>query len=171
MKSLIVYSSKKGATKKCAEQIKKGILGEVKMITSKEAQDLSLESYDNIILGSPVYAGRLDKDLKKFCQSREEELNKKKTFLFLVGMSDQAIDNYVKNNIPKEVAEQFKDVVFCGGALYFSKMNFLEKFMMKKIANAENKAKGEKTKIDGKIDIESFNKGNMKSFCREINEC
>lgn len=170
MKSLIIYASKKGAAEKCAEQIKRGITGEVKIITFKEAQDLPLDSYDNIIIGSSVYAGRLDKNLKTFCQSHEELLKKKKTFLFLVCMSDKLIDNYVRDNIPKEVAEHLTDVVYCGGALYFSKMNFFEKFIMKKIANSEMKAKGESHKIDGKTDIETFNKANMSTLCRKINQ-
>lgn len=170
MKSLIIYSSKKGATKKCAEQIKKGIAGEVKMVSSNEAQKLPLEAYDNIIIGSPVYAGRLDKDLKVFCQKHTEVLTKKRTFLFLGCMNEKLIKDYVKNNLPEEVAKHLNDVVCCGGAFYFSKMNFLEKFMIKKIANSEKKARGEKDLVDGKTDIEAFNKANIKLLIKEINE-
>lgn len=169
MKTLIVYASKKGATKKCAERIKQGVRGEVKLIECKEALNEPMESYDNIIIGSAVYAGTLDKDLKSFCSNKQECLSSKRTFLFLGCMNDKLLNDYVKNNIPAEVASHLEDVTCCGGAFYFSKMNFFEKFIIKKIANSERKANGEQGKIDGKTDIEMFKENNIKVLIQKIN--
>lgn len=170
MKTLIIYSSKKGATRKCGEQIKKGIAGEVKMIQYNEAQGVGLEQYDTIIMGSPVYAGNLDKDLKSFCTAHKELLKKKRSFLFLVCMSENQVSDYVKSNLPEEVTKHLRDVIYCGGALYFSKMNFFEKFIMKKIANSQKKSAGEIDRIDGKSDIEEFNKNNINVLIKEVNQ-
>ncbi len=60
-------------------------------------------------------------------------------------------------------------VTCCGGAFYFSKMNFFEKFIIKKIANSEKKANGESGKIDGKTDIEMFKEDNIKALVDKIN--
>lgn len=170
MKTLIIYASKKGATKKCAERIKQGVRGQVKLIECKEALNEPIDSYDNIIIGGAVYAGTLDKNLKSFCNHNKECLMAKRTFLFLGCMNDKQINDYIKDNIPEEVANHLEDVTCCGGAFYFSKMNFFEKVIIKKIANAERKADGELGKIDGKMDIEMFKENNIKAFIQKINK-
>lgn len=169
MRTLIIYAGKKGATKKCAERIKQGIRGEVKFVECKDALNEPIESYDNIVMGSAVYAGTLDKNLKSFCSTHQEGLSSKRTFLFLVCMNDKLINDYVKNNIPEKVASHLDDVTCCGGAFYFSKMNFFEKFIIKKIANSERKASGESGKIDGKTDIEMFKENNIRVLIQKIN--
>lgn len=169
MKTLIVYASKKGATKKCAEQIGEGIRGEVKLIECRNVLSEHIDRYDNIVMGSAVYAGTLDKALKKFCSMNQECLSSKRTFLFLGCMNDKLLGDYVKNNISEKVARQLEDVIWYGGAFYFSKMNFFEKFIIKKIANSERKANGEPETIDGKTDIEMFKEDNIKRLIQKIN--
>ena len=109
MKTLIIYASKKGATKKCAEQIGQSIKGEVKLIECKNALNEPIGRYDNIVIGSAVYAGTLDKELKKFCSMNQECLSSKRTFLFLGCMNDKLLDDYVKNNISEKVARHLED--------------------------------------------------------------
>ena len=169
MKTLIIYASKKGATKKCAEHIKQGVKGEVKLIECKEALNESIESYDNIVMGSAVYAGTLDKHLQSFCHNNKECLIKKRTFLFLGCMDEQLINDYIKKNISQEIASHLEAVTCCGGAFYFSKMNFFEKFIIKKIENSKRKANGESEKIDGKTDIEMFKENNIEVLIQKIN--
>lgn len=165
MGTLIIYAGKKGATRKCAERIKQGVRGEVKFVECKDALNEPIESYDNIVMGSAVYAGNLDKDLKSFCSTHQEGLSSKRIFLFLVCMNDKLINDYVKNNIPEKVASHLEDVTYCGGAFYFTKMNFFVKFIIKKIANAERKANGEL----GKMDIEMFKENNIERLIQKIN--
>lgn len=169
MKTLIIYASKKGATKKCAEWMKQNIKGEVELLECKKALNEPIKSYDNIVMGSSVYAGTLDKNLQSFCDYHKEALLTKRTFLFLGCMNEKLLKDYVKNNIPEEIAAHIEETIWCGGAFYFSKMNFFEKFIIKKIANSERKANGESGKIDGKTDIEMFKKDNIEALIKKIN--
>ena len=121
MRTLIIYAGKKGATKKCAERIKQGVRGEVKFVECKEALNEPIERYDNIVMGSAVYVGTLDKDLKSFCSMHQEDLSSKRTFLFLGCMNDKLINDYVKNNIPEKVASHLKDITCCGGLFILRK--------------------------------------------------
>ena len=63
MKTLVVYASKHGATKVGAERIAKGLEGEVQLVSIKDKGDIILDNYEKVILGTPIYAGMINKDI------------------------------------------------------------------------------------------------------------
>ena len=68
MKILIGYYSRSGSTKKMAEAIAKGIMGEgvacdMKVVSDIEVDDLL--QYEGLIFGSPTYYGLMAAELKK----------------------------------------------------------------------------------------------------------
>ena len=60
-----------------------------------------------------------------------------------------------------------KDV---GGMFNFDKMNFFEKFIIKKITKSINMKDNSSNKIDGKNNSNMINYNNIKEFCDSINE-
>ena len=58
MKTLVVYDSAYGNTKKIAESIGAAIAGDVKVVSAGEADLSGLKSPDLLIVGSPTYGGR-----------------------------------------------------------------------------------------------------------------
>ena len=60
-----------------------------------------------------------------------------------------------------------KDV---GGMFNFDKMNFFEKFIIKKITKSINMKDNSSNKIDGKNNSNMINDNNIKEFCDSINE-
>ena len=60
-----------------------------------------------------------------------------------------------------------KDV---GGMFNFDKMNFFEKFIIKKITKSINMKDNSSNKIDGKNNRNMINDNNIKEFCDSINE-
>ena len=60
-----------------------------------------------------------------------------------------------------------KDV---GGMFNFDKMNFFEKFIIKKITTSINMKDNSSNKIDGKNNSNMINDNNIKEFCDSINE-
>ena len=60
-----------------------------------------------------------------------------------------------------------KDV---GGMFNFDKMNFFEKFIIKRITKSINMKDNSSNKIDGKNNSNMINDNNIKEFCDSINE-
>ena len=60
-----------------------------------------------------------------------------------------------------------KDV---GGMFNFDKMNFFEKFIIKKITKSINMKDKSSNKIDGKNNSNMINDNNINEFCDSINE-
>ncbi len=170
MKTLIVYFTKYGATKVCAKRIAEGIKGEVNLINIKEQPDVSIQDYDNIVIGCSVYAGMLNKRIKSFCTVQSEQLKNKRVFLFLSCMDQTQLDEYVKANLPEVLTRQLLAKVSCGGAFYFTKMNFFEKFIIKAITNSKKQQAGQTLSVDTKKDMEMFDDAKIQELINRINE-
>jgi len=83
MNAAVVFTSKLGATRRTAEHIANA-LGADLMDLKKGIG--SLAGYDTIILGSGIYFGKMPKGIRKFIDSRREELNEKRLALFVCCM-------------------------------------------------------------------------------------
>lgn len=66
MKTVIVYDSMFGNTKKVAEAIGEGLLGEVLLLMPKEVKMSVLSNIDYLIVGSPTHGGRPTPELETF---------------------------------------------------------------------------------------------------------
>ena len=64
MKYLIVYTSKTGTTKKCAEILKVKL--ENSTLINLEENTPDLEKYSTIIIGTPIRMGKIDSKIKQF---------------------------------------------------------------------------------------------------------
>lgn len=135
MKTLIAYSGKYGCTKKCAELLKKELKDEVDIIDLKITKDIDINKYDKIIIGGSIYAGRIRKEVKNFCLKNLEKLKEKKIALFICSMQEgEAINNQILQNFPKDLLDISVITQSFGGEFIFSKMNFFERFIVKKIS-------------------------------------
>ena len=170
MKTLVVYASKHGATKVGAERIAKGLEGEVQLVSIKDKSDIVLDNYEKVILGTPIYAGMINKDIKSFCEAHMDILKTKKVALYFCCMDSSQIENYLKNNFTEEFIKNLTAVESCGGAFYFKKINFFEKFIIKKITESKEKTKENPAKVDTKVDIELFDEERISKFTTALNQ-
>lgn len=170
MKTLVVYGSKYGAAAKCAELIAKGIKGDVKVINLKEESDIKVEDYDKVVIGSSIYAGMIRKEVKIFCEKNKEMLEQKKVAIFISAMSDELMNDYLKNGFGEQLIDRTISTVCCGGILNFKEMNFLERFITKKIMAKDMKQKGKTIKPDGKKSIEEINQKAINQFINLVNK-
>ncbi len=131
MKTLILYKSKKGMTKKLAELVNQ----EVKSADLYNLNDFKadLNNYERVIIGSPVYIGKIDKQMKKFIDNNFSSLNNKSTRIFLCGMNYDNTQDVIDLNFSDEQAKAFR-IDYIGGAYNFEKLNFLQKFIIKKVS-------------------------------------
>ncbi len=78
MKTLIVYDSLYGNTKKIAETIGQNISGEVKILPVKDVESSAFAPINLLIVGSPTHAGRPTENVKKFLQNISDNFLKDK---------------------------------------------------------------------------------------------
>ncbi|QLY40514.1 hypothetical protein HF295_06475 [Hujiaoplasma nucleasis] len=129
-KILLVYASKKGMTETLAELIKED-LGQIDLVNINEKQ-ADPKLYDKIIIGSPIYIGKIHKKIKAWIQQNQDSLLSKTTAVYLCGMNFNEEKQVIENNFTKsEINHLF--IKYLGGAYRFDRLNFLEKFMIKKI--------------------------------------
>jgi flavodoxin len=69
MKSIIIYDSVTGNTKKVAEVIAKTL--KCKLINIDKINEYPIEKYDLVLLGSPVHGGMPTRKIKKFLSKKK----------------------------------------------------------------------------------------------------
>lgn len=157
MKTLIIYSTKTGTVEECVTELMdklKGDITEVKI--QRKAPKLDLSPYKQIIIGASIHAGKIQGAIKDFCQNYLDELKEKKLGLFLCCLTppDEA-KKYFKENFPLECVNNAQALGLFGAAVYFEKMNFIERFILKKITK-KNKS------------YSLLNKNNIQEFAKQM---
>ncbi|MEI6822199.1 MAG: flavodoxin domain-containing protein [Bacteroidota bacterium] len=136
MKTLILYITKHGCTEKIANMLKARIGEDVYIRNLKNDYSIDLNLYDNVIIGSSIHMGKIPRRMKKFCKENAGMLLNKRLGLYISCMfegdvaSKQLADAYPQ--ILKDASIAFD---FLGGEFNFKKMNFIDKLMVKKVAN------------------------------------
>lgn len=137
MKTLIIYTSQTGFTKKYAEWLAEKMSGD--LLDLKQAQKKSadyFESYDAICYGGWAMAGTLVK-VKWFLEKAAKWKNKRLA-VFCVGGSpndNPDIDVFLKNLLTDEQKEYIK-AFYCQGGLNYEKMNAPSRIAMKMFVSA-----------------------------------
>ena len=131
-KTLIVYYSKYGTTKKYSEWIAKELDGDIFPINNFNNDIIS--NYNTIIIGSGLYAGKING--VNIINYNYELLKNKKLVIFTCGLSDyNKIEN--RNSIYTRLIEEFPEnilkeikVFYLRGGINYKKLTLMHKIMM-----------------------------------------
>lgn len=145
MKTIVVYKSKYGYTKKYAEWIAEALQCEIK----ENAAFADIEDYDVIICGGGCYAGTING--AKLITKNLSRLSGKKIILFAVGSSsgaDKDIISFWKKNLTDEQRENIAHFYLRGGFDY-GRLGTADRLMMnmlkahlKKIKDPDEETRG-----------------------------
>ena len=128
MKTIVVYKSKTGFTKKYAQWIAEQLSADIFNIS--EVNINTLIKYDTIIYGGSLYAvGILGIDL---INKNIDKLKDKKILVFATGvspLSDKAINDITSKNFTQEQLK-FINFFYLRGGFNYNKLNFFDKFLM-----------------------------------------
>lgn len=149
MKTLILFHSKYGQTRKIAQRIGQTILDRATQTNSNvwldmiEINDLpdefSLDNFDVVILGSPIYTGRHSGALANFIKSHRVQLKDMQTGFFSVSLSasgDEKQKSDARNCMDRFLARcewQPSIKTIFGGELAYRKYGWFTRWMMKRI--------------------------------------
>lgn len=161
MKVAIVYATKYGCTKKCAEILKSYLHGEVRILSAK-ADKIRLSQYDTVIIGGSVYMGKIQKEITQFCKRNLKQLLHKKIGLFACCYTPKDTEGFFGTLYPTELINHALYVTSVGGEMDYEKMNILYRKLFQSLK-----------KIDGFNDgfIEpEINEGEIKKLAEAINK-
>ena len=129
MKTLILYATKHGATRKIAKLIAQEIPDSV--VKDVEESDPHLPSYDCVILGSSLMA-------KNYIAKHQSELLTKKLGLFLSGLAEEEEEKYFNHNFPPEILQAAATKHILGGIYDPQQCNALEKVVMRIVTKSNS---------------------------------
>jgi menaquinone-dependent protoporphyrinogen oxidase len=141
MSTLLVYATKYGSTEKCSKILAEKLTEKVDIINlsaQNNNQEVSLADYDRVIIGGSIYMGKIQKVIDKFCLKNIRSLQEKKVGLYICCMSEgDAADQTLNKVFPKELLTSAVVKDYFGGEFNFEKMNFMDKFITKKVAKID----------------------------------
>lgn len=138
-KVLIVYASKHGCTEECARALAGKMNTAADLCNLNEKNQVDLNAYDKVIVGGPIYAGRIQKQIRDFCSKNESALKDKKLGLFICGMSEgDEAKKQLEASFPQALLDASLAKESLGGKIEVSKMNFIERKIIKAVAKMES---------------------------------
>ena len=156
MKTLIVYGSQYGSTKRYAERLA-DITG-IEIIDYKDAKNIN--DYDKIIYLGALYAGGvtgLKKTVSKMSSSQE-------LMIATVGLADptdsenvKSIRNSIKSQIPSEFYDESK-IFHLRGAIDYSQLGLKHKVMMLLLHSKVSKMQESELNAEAKAMLETYGK-------------
>lgn len=113
MDTLILFSSKYGSTKKCAEYLSEKIKGSVVMNLAEN--EPNLDCFENVFIGGAVYNGKLSPNIRKFLSANEKTLKNKNLFIWINCVTRLSYDDVISKDIPIALKASAKQMVFASG--------------------------------------------------------
>ncbi len=139
MKTLIVYRTTHGCTERIAREIGSRLGEKVDYLDLKQKKMPDMKGYDRIIVGGSIHAGQIQHKVKEFCAKNREILLSKELGLFICCMYEGDLARkQLQEAFPTDLLAHAKSILTAGGAVNLEKMNFLERFAMKKMAHLDH---------------------------------
>lgn len=138
MKTLILYLTRDGQTRKIAEKIA-DIIGNTTLISLREQPNLpinTLNEFDQIIIGASIRYGHFDPILERFIQQHAEILNTKKSAFFSVNLTARKANrntpqtNTYTRKLLARIAWQPQLVEVFAGALLYPRYRWFDRTMI-----------------------------------------
>lgn len=132
MKIGIIYTTKGGTTKECANLLGRELNGhEVTVLDMHDAT--TLDGYDIIVIGFPIRMAKPSKAARKFINEHKDELaGHKVAYYMCCGFIDCA-DEYAEKMLPAELKEKAIAITCLGGSLDPARFKGLDKLIVKSV--------------------------------------
>ena len=142
-KVLIAYASEAGSTAEVASFINDIITeAEIKSECINVKNINSVEDYDIIFIGSPIYMGKWKKEATKFIEINQEQFKDKKIFYFLTCMSLSSNEEDKLAQVPKFLEYERSLITPLSegrfaGVINPKKLSFMQRMMIKMVRAPE----------------------------------
>lgn len=137
MKILIVYATKYGCTKKCAELLKAHLSGDVTIASVKE-HGIDVRLYDTIVIGGSIYMMKIQSSITRFCRHHKRHLLQKKLGLFTCCYTPNGTEGFFEKFFPPELLRHASCVTSVGGEMDYDKMNVIYRKMFQSLKKIDD---------------------------------
>ncbi len=136
--------------------LREQLSGDVSLINLKKDRNPDIACYDTIIVGGSIHAGKIQKDIRRFCESNSYTLLQKSLGLYICHMQEgETAQREFDDAYPEELRAHAVATGLFGGEFDFEKMNFIERTIVHKIAKIEDSV--------SRIDVEA-----VRAFVEEV---
>lgn len=131
MKILIIYSTKGGVSKECADILYSKLCGsfEVSVYDINDTPP-SPDGFDVAVIGGSVRFGKLNKKLKSYLRTHSQKLSNINTALFICCGFTDSFEDYASMQFPKQIIPSL-GIHFFGGELKPQKLKGIDKWIVK----------------------------------------
>ena len=133
MKTLIIYSTKTGTTKKCAALLAANIGADSCDMFEIGEKLPPLSDYECVVIGSYVRMGAIDKRISSFLQKNKDELFKMKFGLFICSCLADKVSEAIMKNFSDEFMDHAAIIDCFGGELPADKIKGMDKLVVNSI--------------------------------------
>jgi menaquinone-dependent protoporphyrinogen oxidase len=160
MKALVVFDTRHGNTRQLAQKLAKALGEGAETFELGTQGRAAIDKYDAIVLGGPVYAKSWSRRAAAFARDNLDALKEKRFAAFSSGYDIGAGSGILKAALPPELSNAAVALSGLGGAFVMSRMNAIERFILKTVA----KVASDSSSVDEKaiLDLASNVKGGSK---------
>ena len=135
MNTAIVYASKYGTTAACAQKVADQLNGETALFDLKKTRSVDLSAYSCVIIGGPIYAGKMPSSVRRFCEKHRSQLSKITVGLFICCLheGEKALEQVESNYPPWLLSRSIANEWF-GGAVSLAALRKVDKFIITRLA-------------------------------------
>ena len=140
MRTAIIFKTKHGTTEKVAYMLAKDLSSdgsEVRVIDLAKTRQPHLVSYERIIIGGSIHVGKIQREIRTFCERHTDVLRTKKLGLYICCMEtdDQKRQKEFEDAFPENLKKHASAKAIMGGEFLLEKMNFIERLVVRKVAH------------------------------------
>lgn len=151
MKYIIIYASRHGCTEKAAKLLQEKLTEGTRAVNIEMEKVPDLSSFDTVILGGPVYIGKMHEKLSAYMKSQRDILKTKRLALFICAGEQDPIqrERLLVSAFPEELfACAIMREVF-GGELSLKNLSFVKRLLLRFVKGIkEDYARLSEVKID-----------------------
>jgi menaquinone-dependent protoporphyrinogen oxidase len=156
MNTLIIYDSRHGTAGECANILQSLLPGSVTVHKlGSPAPVPNLDAYDEVVIGGSIKAGSLQKSVKEYCEKERSRLGAKKLGFYLCALTPPDQARSYLSLFPEDLLDRASAKDCFGGAVRYEGMNFLERFIMKKITKSS-------------VNIEKIDRDRIAAFAKAL---
>ncbi len=135
MNTLVVFATKHGCTESVVKDLAGLLEGSVKTINLTRDESPDPGSFDSVIVGGSIHAGKVQSVVRKFCRKHTHILQEKKLGLFLCHMeTGEKAQKQMNESYSESLRNHASALGLLGGRFDFSRMNFLERSIVRKVS-------------------------------------
>ena len=138
METLIVYTSRNGYSKECAQKIAAELGPGTDLVQITHAKlEKPLTHYDRVVIGGGIHAGSLSRKLTRFCRKNRDELRKKYLGLYICATNAEHKEEQFIKSYPKVLLESAAAKGWFGGRIILAEHQNITLFILKKILKSD----------------------------------